>query len=415
MNLNSSRRGFLRTLGAGPAALAAPHKLFAPKPPAAKTAPAMTGLDQSGNPYQELGVTTVINGEGTTTTLGGSLIRPEVEAVMAQAARHFVSIAELEVAAGKRIAQLLKLPEGYSAIIVASGAAAMQSGLAGILTGDNPKLIEQLPDLTGMKSEVIIQKSHRNPFDHQLRATGVKLVVVETRDDLKKAVNPQTAMVHFTNFANAAGEIKVEEWVKLAHEYKIPAFIDAAADIPPVSHLWDYANMGYDLIAFSGGKAIRGPQCAGILLGRKDLVANALLNNSPHEDTLGRSQKVGKEEIVGMVKALESYLNEDHSALSKEWQRRLDAVSAEIIRVPGVRTSFFTPDVANHVPHMKISWNQKVALTVQDAHNALRNGKPCIVLDSSETALSMNSFMLQPGEEKMIAAQLAQLFKAHSA
>jgi len=383
--------------------------------PAAGVPGNLRGFGATGNVYEELGVTTVINGQGTMTVLGGSLVRPEVEAAMALASQHFVSIAELEVAAGKRISQLLKLPDGYSAIVTSGAAAAMQSGLAGILTGDNPKFIEQLPDLTGMKSEVIIQKSHRNPFDHQLRATGVKLVVVETRDDLKKAVNPQTAMMHFTNFANAAGEIKVEEWVKLAHEYKIPAFIDAAADIPPVSHLWDYANMGYDLIAFSGGKAIRGPQCAGILLGRTDLVANALLNNSPHEDTLGRSQKVGKEEIVGMVKALESYLNEDHSALSKEWQRRLDAVSAEIIRVPGVRTSFFTPDVANHVPHMKISWNQKVALTVQDAHNALRNGKPAIVLDSSESALSMNSFMLQPGEEKIIAAQLVQLFKAHSA
>ena len=383
--------------------------------PAAGMPGTLTGFGATGNVYEELGVTTVINGQGTMTALGGSLVRPEVEAVMALASQHFVSIAELEVAAGKRISQLLTLPDGYSAIVTSGAAAAMQSGLAGILTGDNPKFIEQLPDLTGMKSEVIIQKSHRNPFDHQLRATGVKLVVVETRDDLKKAVNPQTAMVHFTNFANAAGEIKVEEWVKLAHEYKIPAFIDAAADIPPVSHLWDYANLGYDLIGFSGGKAIRGPQCAGILLGRKDLVANALLNNSPHEDTLGRSQKVGKEEIVGMVKALESYLNEDHSALSKEWQKRLDAISAEIIRVPGVSTSFFTPDVANHVPHMKISWNQKVALTVQDAHNALRNGKPAIVLDSSESALSMNSFMLQPGEEKIIAAQLVQLFKAHSA
>jgi uncharacterized pyridoxal phosphate-dependent enzyme len=412
-----NRRAFLGSASALTGMLVSAKKTFGwtATQPAAGMPGTLTGFGATGNVYEELGVTTVINGQGTMTVLGGSLVRPEVEAAMALASQHFVSIAELEVAAGKRISQLLKLPDGYSAIVTSGAAAAMQSGLAGILTGDNPKFIEQLPDLTGMKSEVIIQKSHRNPFDHQLRATGVKLVVVETRDDLKKAVNPQTAMMHFTNFANAAGEIKVEEWSKLAHEYKIPAFIDAAADIPPVSHLWDYANMGYDLIAFSGGKAIRGPQCAGILLGRKDLVANALLNNSPHEDTLGRSQKVGKEEIVGMVKALESYLNEDHSALSKEWQRRLDAVSAEIIRVPGVRTSFFTPDVANHVPHMKISWNQKVALTVQDAHNALRNGKPAIVLDSSESALSMNSFMLQPGEEKIIAAQLVQLFKAHSA
>src|SRR5260370_21404194 len=293
------------------------RQLFSsPRPPSARETK-ITGLGATGNVYEELGVTTVINGEGTMTVLGGSLMRPEVEAVMALAGQHFVSIPNLEVAAGKRITEMLKLPAGHSAIVTSGAAAAMPSGLAGILTGDNPKFIEQLPDLTGMKSEVIIQKSHRNPFDHQLRATGVKLVVIESRDDLRKAINPQTAMMHFTNFADTQGQIKVEEWVKLAHENQIPAFIDAAADTPPVSRLWDYANMGYDLIAFSGGKAMRGPQCAGLLIGKKDLVAYALLNNSPHEDTLGRSQKVGKEEIVGMVKALESCLKEDHEALNR--------------------------------------------------------------------------------------------------
>src|SRR5947199_7157202 len=292
------------------------------------------------------------------TRLGGSVNRPELEAVMAQAGRHFVHIPELEVAAGKRITEMLKLPDGYDAIVTSGAAAAMQSGLAGILTGDNEQFIQQLPDLTGMKSEVIIQKSHRNPFDHQLRSTGVKLVVVETREELRNAVNERTAMMHFSNFANAEGQIKVDEWVKLAKEFKIPCMNDAAADTPPVSHLWEYAQMGYDLITFSGGKAIRGPQCAGLLLGRKDLVAYALLNNSPHEDTLGRSQKVGKEEIIGMVKALEMYLNEDHDALAKEWQARLDLVSRELTKVPGVGTSFFTPDIANHVPHMRITWDE---------------------------------------------------------
>src|SRR5437667_10986161 len=286
---------------------------------------------------------------------GAPLMRPEVEAVMALAGRHFVSVPELEVAAGKRIAEMLKLPEGYGAIVTSGAAAAMQSGLAGILTGDSPKFIEQLPDLTGMKSEVILQKSHRNPFDHQLRSTGVKLVVIESRDDLKKAITPQTAMMHFTNFADNDGQIKVEEWVKLAHENGLPAFIDAAADTPPVSHLWDYAKMGYDLIAFSGGKAIRGPQCAGLLVGKKDLVAYALLNNSPHEDTLGRSQKVGKEEIVGMVKALESYLKEDHDALNKEWQRRLDYISSQVTKIPGVTTYITTLVIAYIVPIFHIN------------------------------------------------------------
>jgi L-seryl-tRNA(Ser) seleniumtransferase len=375
----------------------------------------LTGLGATGNVYAELGVTTVINGQGTMTYLGGSLPRPEVEAVMALAGQHFVPIAELEVAAGKRICELLKLPADYDAIVTCGAAAGMQSGLAGILTGNNPKFIEQLPDLTGMKSEVIIQKSHRNPFDHQLRATGAKLVVVESREDLKKAINPQTAMMHFSNFANASGEIKVDEWVKLAHENQIPAFIDAAADTPPVSNLWDYSKMGYDLIAFSGGKAIRGPQCAGLLIGKKDLIAYALLNNSPHEDTLGRAMKVGKEEIVGMVKALECYLNEDHAALDKEWWSRLDYVSREITAIPGVTTSFDVPEVANHVPHMSIFWDpRKISLTPHEASKLLRSGNPSIVLSSSEHGLGMNSFMLQPGEDKIIAAQLVQTFKSHS-
>jgi L-seryl-tRNA(Ser) seleniumtransferase len=367
--------------------------------------------------YEELGVTTVINGQGTMTVLGGSLMRPEVEAAMALAGRHFVSVPDLEVAAGKRIAEMLKLPDGYSALVTSGAAAAMQSGLAGILTGDNPQFIRQLPDLTGMKSEVIIQKSHRNPFDHQLRATGIRLVEVETREDVVKAINDKTAMMHFSNFANPIGQIKVDEWVKLGKQYNVPTFIDAAADTPPVSHLWDYAQMGYDLIAFSGGKAIRGPQCAGLLVGRKDLVAHALLNNSPHEDTLGRSQKVGKEEIIGMVKALESYLNENHDALNREWQRRLDFIAAALAKIPGVTTSFSVPEVANHVPHMEIHWDQRLSLTPRDVAKALRQGKPAIVLavGDEKEVLSMNSFMLQPGEEKIIADALTSFFRAHIA
>ncbi len=223
-------------------------------------------------------------------------------------------------------------------------------------------------------------------------------------------------MMHFSNFANAQGQIKVDEWVKLAHESNIPAFIDAAADTPPVSNLWDFTKMGYDLIAFSGGKAIRGPQCAGLLIGKKDYIANAMLNNSPHEDTIGRASKVGKEEIVGMVKALECYLNDDHAALDKEWWRRLDYVSAEICRIPGVTTSFNVPDVANHVPHMSIFWDpRKISLTPKDAGKALRSGKPSIVLGSSDRGLGMSSFMLKPGEEKIIAQQLVQLLKSHAA
>src|SRR5438552_894510 len=414
-----NRRAFLGSAGTLAGMLVSAKKTFGwtVSQPVAGVPGNLTGFGATGNVYEELGVTTVINGQGTMTVLGGSMMRPEVEAVMAMAGRHFVSIPDLELAAGKRIAEILKLPEGYGALVTSGAAAAMQSGLAGILTGDNPRFIEQLPDLTGMKSEVIIQKSHRNPFDHQLRATGIKLVVVESRDDLKKAINPQTAMMHFSNFADNEGQIKVEEWVKLAHENNIPAFIDAAADTPPVSHLWDYANMGYDLIAFSGGKAIRGPQCAGLLIGKKDLVANALLNNSPHEDTIGRSQKVGKEEIVGMVKALELFLNEDHDALTKEWQERLESISRQITKVPGVSTSFFVPEIANHVPHMRIVLDPaKISVTPKEVSQLLKDSKPSIVMSVGEDTpgLGMNSFMLQPGEDKIVANQLVRILREHS-
>jgi uncharacterized pyridoxal phosphate-dependent enzyme len=407
-----NRRAFLGGLGAIAGSTLGGRRLWAR--PLRNTSGAVPSL--SSNVYADLGVTTIINGQGTMTMLGGSLIPPEVEAAMDEAARHFVSIPDLEVAAGNRIAQMLKLPEGFTALVTSGAAGAMTCGVAGILTGGKPELIERLPDLTGMKSEVIIQKAHRYVFDHAIRSTGVKLVEVETREDVRQAVGPRTAMMHFANYLNHAGRIKVDEWVKLAMTYRQPCFNDAAADTPPISHLWDYTNMGYDLVAFSGGKAIRGPQCAGLLIGRKDLIAYALLNNSPYEDTVARGQKVGKEEIVGMVKALELYLNEDHEALTQEWWRRLDTISHQVTRVHGVSTAYYIPDIANHVPHMEINWDpRRISLTPEQAFELLKNGKPSIMLATSRIGLSMNSFMLQPGEDKIIAQRLVEILRAHPA
>jgi uncharacterized pyridoxal phosphate-dependent enzyme len=415
-----NRRGFLGAIAAVSASIMGPIKLFGGARSAAPASTKLTGLGQTGNVYEELGVTTIINGQGTMTMLGGSLIRPEVDQVMQLAAQHFVSMPDLEVAAGTRIAEMLKLPQGYSALVTSGAAAAIQSGYAGILTGDNEALIQQLPDLTGLKSEVIIQKSHRNPFDHQVRGTGVKLIEIETEDQLRRAVNPRTAALHFTNFANAQGQIKVDQWVKLAKELRLPTLIDAAADTPPVSNLWEYANMGYDLITFSGGKAIRGPQCAGLLLGRQDLVRHAMLNSSPYEDTINRLAKVGKEEIVGMVKALELYLAEDHDALTNQWWRRLDKVSQVVTQVPGVSVKKFMPDIANHVPHIMITLDPaRIKGTPHDITQELRTGSPSIVLSTGENrepnVITMNSFMLKPGEEKIIADRLGEVLRKHSA
>src|SRR5437667_681609 len=210
-----NRRTFLGSAGTLAGMLVSAKKTFGwtVGQPAAGVPGNLRGFGATGNVYEELGVTTVINGQGTMTYLGGSLPRPEVAAVMALAAEHFVSIVELEQAAGKRVVELLTLPADYDAIVTCGAAAGMQSGLAGILTGNNPKFIEQLPDLAGMKSEVIIQTSHQNGLHPQLHSTGVKLVEVESREDVKRAINSQTAMMHFSNFANAAGQIKLDACV----------------------------------------------------------------------------------------------------------------------------------------------------------------------------------------------------------
>ncbi|HLY59229.1 MAG TPA: aminotransferase class V-fold PLP-dependent enzyme [Terriglobia bacterium] len=405
--IKSTRRSFLGATGLIAGVVSLPRRFFS----------ATLGLpaaDAASNIYEELGVTTVINGQGTMTTLGGSLIPAEVESAMAAASKYFVRITELQVAAGNRIATMLKLPEGHTALVTSGAAGAITIGTAGVLTGNSEEFIRRLPDLTGMKSEVIIQRRHRYPFDQQIRATGVKLVEVESRDDLRRAVNDKTAMMFFTNYLNGEGHIKVDEFAKLANEFHLPSFNDAAADTPPVSRLWEYNQMGYDMVAFSGGKAIRGPQCAGLLLGRKDLLANALLNTCPHEDTLGRSMKVGKEEIVGMVKALELYVAEDHDALMREWWARLDTVADELKKVPGVSTSVHVPEIANVVPHMEISWDpRRISLTPDQAFDLLRKSKPSIMLGRGEHGLTLASFQLRPAEEKIVAERLVQIFRDH--
>lgn len=403
-----TRRTFLGASGIIAGWTSAPKRILS-------LARAVTAADTTApNVYDELGVTTVINGQGTMTMLGGSLIPPEVEAAMAAASQHFVRITDLQVAAGNRIAKMLKLPEGHTALVTCGAAGAITIGTAAAITGDNEGFIRRLPDLAGMKSEVIIQRRHRYPFDQQIRATGAKLVEVDSRDDLRRAVNEKTAMMFFTNYLNGAGQIKVDEFARLAKEYNVPSFNDAAADTPPVSRLWEYNQMGYDMVAFSGGKAIRGPQCAGLLLGRKDLIANALLNSCPHEDTLGRSMKVGKEEIVGMVKALELYLAADHDALMREWWARLDTVAAELKNVPGVSTSVHVPEIANVVPHMQISWDpRRISLTTDQAFDLLRTSKPSIMVGRNENGLGLASFQLRPGEERILADRLIKIFRDH--
>ncbi|MDR5729195.1 MAG: aminotransferase class V-fold PLP-dependent enzyme [Terriglobia bacterium] len=376
------------------------------------------GLGESGNVYEELGLTTVINGQGTMTYLGGSLMRPEAEAVMKLASLHFVNINDLEAAAGKRIAEMLKLPQGYSVLVTSGAASAIQNGYSGILTGSNETYIKQIPDLTGLKSEVIIQKAHRSPWNHQIRATGVKIVEVETVADVHNAISERTAAMHFLNLADPDGQIKREDWLKLAHAANLPAFIDAAADTPPKSHLWDYANMGYDLISFSGGKAMRGPQCTGLLIGRQEMISNALLNMSPNEDTLGRPTKVGKEEIVGMLKTLEIYLAEDEQTLAKEQWRQLDTIANRVTKIPGVTVTRHVPEIANNFPTIQIHLDPaKFSIDAGQVNRELASMKPSIVLGGGghdgNGSIGITAIVLQPGQDRIIADALSKVLREH--
>lgn len=361
--------------------------------------------------YERLGVRTHINAKGTYTYLTGSLISTEVSRAMEEASQHFVYLVELQQKVGEKIAQML----GVEAAMVTSGAAgAIMLGTAACLTGNDPKRIAQLPDVTGMRREVIIQTTHRNPFDHAIRNTGVTLVEVETGEDLDRAINDKTAMMYFLNAAQNKGKISLEKWVDVGKRRGIPTFNDAAADVPPVSHLSDYNKMGFDLVAFSGGKGLRGPQCAGLLLGRKDLIDAAILNNSPYEDTIGRPCKVGKEEIVGMLVAVERYLRIDHEAEWKDWEGQILAMEKILTSVSGVQVGRFVPEIANQVPHLYLKWNEgALGITKAECAKRLREGEPSIEVleDDYPQGMSVTPFMMKPGEELVVARRIKAILE----
>src|SRR5262249_37888001 len=283
--------------------------------------------------FRELGVRPFINAAGTYTAMTASLMPPQVIEAMTYAAKHYVMLDELHDRVGARIAELLHCD---SAMVTSGAASALTLGARACLTGADARKIVELPNLAGMKSEVIIQKSHRFGYDHAVRNCGVRLVEVETREEMERAINPQTAMMLFYNNNNAEGRIRDEEFVQIGKKHGVPTLNDAAADVPPVDNLWKYTKMGFDLVAFSGGKGLRGPQSAGLLLGRKDLIAAARLNAPPNGNTVGRGMKVNKEEMVGMLAALELYLATDHAAEQREFEARAEAIRKSAAAVAGV-------------------------------------------------------------------------------
>lgn len=379
-------------------------------------APAASATEQPAaraNVYEALGVKPVINATGTVTVLGGSVMPPEVVAAWAEAAKHFVDLVELQERVGERVAKLL----GVEAALVTTGAAgALLLGTAAAVTRGERKLVGKLPDTTGARNEVLIQKTHHSCYDNQLTGVGVKLIDVETAADVERVVGKRTALVFFMNHAADAGKITREEWVALARKHKVPTLLDAAADVPPVGRIADYAKMGFDLIAVSGGKAIRGPNDTGLLLGRKDLVAGARLNANPNCGTIGRALKVGKEDMVALLAAVERFVRLDFDAERKEFDRRIGVIEKAMKAVPTVECERIVPAVANHVPHLQVSWDEKrVKVTRAKATRELAEGEPSIrigrVSGTGDKGILISVLTLQPGEEETVAARLAEILK----
>ena len=396
-----SRRRVLEILSAGPLT----GSFTAAGAVAAAAAPAR----RAGRDYfRELGVRPFINAAGTYTAMTASLMPPEVMDAIQYASRQYVMLDELHDRVGARIATLLR---SEAAMVTAGAASALTLGTAGILTGTDPKKVVDLPDLSGMKSEVIIQKSHRFGYEHAVRNCGVRLVEVETAEELERAVNEKTALMLFYNNQNPVGRIPDQEFARLGRKHGVPTFNDAAADVPPVENFWKYTAMGFDLVAFSGGKGIRGPQSAGLLLGRKDLVAAARLNAPPNGNTVGRGMKVNKEEMLAMLVALELFLEKDHAREAGEFQRRAEAIRTSALAVKGVKAEVFVPEIANHVPHLRITWEGAEEAAAAAAVKDMRDGEPSIGIRSEGNALVIGVWMLQPGEDKVVARRLRQVLE----
>ncbi len=277
---------------------------------------------------------------------------------------------ELQHAASRRLAELT----GAEAGMVTSGAAgAMASAAAACMAGSDPKYIWQLPDTTGLKQEVIMVGG-RSAFDNAIRLTGAKLVLVGTAEELANAINQNTAMIYTTHLGS---DLQTENAV--AKKYNIPMLLDDAAGIPPIANIKLYAQMGLDMYTFSGGKGLRGPQCSGLLLGRKDLIEAAMLNTSPWEGAVCRAMKVGKEEIVGLLMAVETWLKTDFDALNREWNARVERIAKLVETVSGVETDISIPKDGNRYPTLYISWDEeKWGFTVKDCVQKLRAGDPVI-------------------------------------
>ncbi len=412
-----SRRSFFRW-GSSLAASVGVAPLFS-------SAKALAADTEGDDYYAKLGVPTIINAAGTYTMFTAACMPPVVLAAVQKAALHPVRLHDLQVRSGEYIAQKLKC-EGALVTSGASGAITLATA-ACLQSANNCSPLAMPQAIDGMKNQVIVQKAHRYGYDHAMFLTGARVTEVVTLDDYKKACAAGNAIM--TNFFNAAEEedgeagtaqIGREEWLRIAHEHNIPCHLDAAADMPPISNLWKYTGMGFDLVAFSGGKGIRGPQNAGLLLGKKHLIDLALQNDNPG-DGVGRGMKVAKEQVVGMVAAVDWVLSHTEESMQGDYQKRADLIAAAVKGIPSVKTETVVPKIANHVPHLLIRFDPSVSgVTTKEVVKILRQGTPSIELNpntgqqpnqgipSDANTLVVGVWMLQPGEDQIVGSRIRE-------
>jgi L-seryl-tRNA(Ser) seleniumtransferase len=393
------RRSFLQSrwslpflgawLGRGPALAAKPQRDF----------------------LKELELRTFINAAEPFTALSGSIMPPEVQQAWNYAATRHMRLDEVHDAVGRKIAALIGCP---AAMVTAGAASALTLGTAACLTGLDRDKVRRLPDTSGMKSEVIIQKSHRYGYDHAVRNCGIRYVEVETLDEIERAIGPNTAMMHFFNTNEPMGQVKLPEFGALGRKHGIPVLNDIAADVPPLSNFTRSLKLGCDLVAVSGGKGLRGPQSCGLLYGNADLIKAARLNGPPNSDAIGRGQKVNKEEMLAMLVTLELYFQRDHEAEWHEWERRINVVRAAVTKIPGVTAELFVPEIHYRCPHLRVHWDAaNRRLSVAEAIQRLRAGEPSIeVRPYTKDGLELSVWLLAPGEVDIVARRIAEVLRA---
>jgi L-seryl-tRNA(Ser) seleniumtransferase len=418
-----SRRGFFGWASSLAAALGVAPLVSSAKVLSSRAALSPATSSDGEDYYAKLGVTPIINAAGTYTTLTAACMPPEVLAAVQKSALHPVRLHDLQQKAGEYIANRLKC-EGAVVTSGASGAISLATA-ACLQHANNIDVLDMPQAIDGKKNQVIVQQAHRYGYDRAMYLCGARVTEVVTLDDYKRACDAGNAMM--TNFFNAAededgiaGSAKIgrEEWLRVAHDHNIPCHIDAAADMPPISNLWKYTGMGFDLVAFSGGKGMRGPQNAGLLLGRKVLTDLAHANNNP-DDGIGRGMKVAKEQIVGMVAAVDWVLSHTEESMQGDYQKRADLIAAAVKGIPSVRTETVVPRIANHVPHLLIRFDPAVTgITTAQIVHVLRTGTPSIELNpntgqkpnqgipADANTLVVGVWMLQPGEDTIVGDRI---------